>query len=284
MKGHRRRGGGGLALILLAALAAPAALGITPSDAATLGGAALALLLLGAAAATLLRRRRRAPTGRRPYRPQSRWEDPRVAEARRRVGRDAERLVLRHLAPLTSAGYHVIYGLEHRAFGDIDCLAVGPTGLAIVECKGHRGTVSQPLPGGPLLRDGSPFEKDFFAQVRRQKGHLEGTLFYSHASPWRPFVTTRACLCFARAEIPEGRTLGADGCPVIGPRDLVAFVRAPYPNRRSLEPREVDRLAGRVLSLYGAQNIRGHLAPTRNAAKGSSEKGPWWNRIIGRTA
>jgi hypothetical protein len=158
------------------------------------------LLALLALAGFLVRRLGRGLLG--PNRATAR----RVEEARERVGREAEAAVQRELSRLTRSGYHLIFGATSPAFGDVDCLAIGPTGVTIVEVKGHKGTVSRYGPAGPLLRDGHPFEKDFDRQIERQTGHLHAVLGRRlRRQPIRSLICfTRARLDWRHAEPPPG--------------------------------------------------------------------------------
>ncbi len=97
--------------------------------------------------------------------PRNDYDD--VEEAKRRVGREAEEAVADELYPLVRRGYLLFSNVEHRAFGDIDHVLVGPGGVFVVETKGHRGVITADETSGELLRDGEPFERDFRVQAER---------------------------------------------------------------------------------------------------------------------
>lgn len=164
-----------------------------------------------------------------------------LEEAKRRVGREAEDAVADELYPLVRRGYFLFSNVEHRAFGDIDHLLVGPGGVFVVETKGHRGVVTADELSGNLLRDGEPFEKDFRAQAERQANHLASALFNSGR-------TVRYFICFARGEIrPNHRgELPAGVCSL---RDLRHSIEAFHP---ILSPETARKIVRRVERVYGS--------------------------------
>lgn len=172
------------------------------------------------------------------------WFPPRddvVDEAKRRVGREAEEAVRDELYPLVRRGYFMFSNVEHRAFGDIDHVLVGPGGVFVVETKGHRGVVTADEISGELLRDGEPFERNFRAQVERQANHLASALFNSGRS-------VRYFICFARGEVrPNGRgELPAGVCSL---RDLRTSVEAFAP---ILSPEAARKIVRRMERVYGS--------------------------------
>ncbi len=171
------------------------------------------------------------------------WPPPRddVEEAKRRVGREAEEAVADELYPLVRRGYFLFSNVEHRAFGDIDHVLVGPGGVFVVETKGHRGVVTADETSGELLRDGEPFERNFRAQAERQANHLASALFNS-GRPVRYFI------CFARGDVrPNSRgELPAGVCSL---RDLRPSIEAIAP---VLSPEGARKIVRRMERVYGA--------------------------------
>ena len=176
-----------------------------------------------------------------PSRPAStRSED--VEAAKRRVGREAELAVADELRPLVRRGYFLFSNVEHRAFGDVDHVLVGPGGVFVVETKGHRGAITADEISGELLRDGEPFEKDFRAQAERQASHLAGSIFNSGRS-------VRYFVCFARGEVRPNRR-GEIPAGVCSLRNLRASILA---SDHVLSPelaRKIVRRIGRVNGSY----------------------------------
>ena len=120
-------------------------------------------------------------------------------EAGRRGGGGADRSS-GALALLAGTGCYLFRNIPDRAFGDVDDLVVAPPdGVWVVDAKSHAGAVSADPHGGHLLRDGGPFEEDFYGQIRRQVGHVAEVL-----SGWRGQRTVRWMICFSRARIVPG--------------------------------------------------------------------------------
>ena len=70
---------------------------------------------------------------------------------RSRVGARSEDEVRRALAPLRADGWRLRHSLPWRGRGDIDSLAIAPTGVAFVvetKCAARRPVVSPAQPGG----------------------------------------------------------------------------------------------------------------------------------------
>jgi len=71
--------------------------------------------------------------------------------ARSRVGARSEDEVRRALAPLQADGWRLRHSLPWRGRGDIDSLAIAPTGVAFAietKCAARRPVVSPVQPGG----------------------------------------------------------------------------------------------------------------------------------------
>jgi uncharacterized RDD family membrane protein YckC len=161
--------------------------------------------------------------------------------ARRAAGEQGERVVSEALAPLVADGYYLFRGVADRCFGDVDHLLVGPAGLFVVEVKSHRGTVTRDPATGELLRDGVPFERDFYEQVARQTEHLASSLGRAYPIYWTICFTRASLVLNARGEAPQGT------CTPGFLREIV-LGRPPM-----LSAAEVDEAARRVASAYGAR-------------------------------
>ena len=84
-----------------------------------------------------------------------------------------ERTISRELEKLPDQ-YVVFRGLLVNDHQDIDCTVVGPTGVFAVEVKSHKGTIG--FDGERLMRNGRPFEKDFFHETMSEAVGLRGLL------------------------------------------------------------------------------------------------------------
>lgn len=181
------------------------------------------------------------------YQPVPRRQAPDHAAAmqRREVGREAEDVVASRLGLLQHHGYTIFTNIEHRAVGDIDTVAAGPTGVFCVEVKGHSGTITQEPFSATILRDGQPLERDVRAQVGRQLEFLSGFLYMrNHNDP------IYGLICFPRAHIVQDAR-GALPPGVLGPDDLVSHI-LDQPIR--LSPRRLKKVVSRLskLSIGGA--------------------------------
>lgn len=166
--------------------------------------------------------------------------DDAALAVRARAGREGEQAVRRELYGLTEWGWVFFFGVEHPAFGDIDCIAIGPQGVFVVEAKGHAGTVTSDPATGELLRDGEPFEKDFHAQVARQVRHLQGVL--------NPAGGVSGYLCFARATVKTNRR----GELPFATLPLKHLTRELTGGPQILWPFDAADLARKVSDVYGA--------------------------------
>ena len=141
-------------------------------------------------------------------------------------------------------GCYLFDNVPDRAFGDVDNLVVAPSGVWVIDAKSHRGEISADPDNGHLLRNGQPFEKDFYRQIERQVEHIRGAL-----SGRRGTRTVRWVICFSRARLvpgPDG-TWPVGAC---GPEDLVGIVAA-YPFLHGPE-----ELAGIARDVERAYSVR----------------------------
>jgi uncharacterized RDD family membrane protein YckC len=163
----------------------------------------------------------------------------RDGEARERSGREGEWAVRKELYKLTEWGWVFFFNAEHPNFGDIDCIAIGPQGVFVVEVKGHAGTITSDPTTGELLRDGAPFEKDLHAQLARQIEHLQGVL--------DPAGGVAGFLCFSRATVGTNRR----GELPFATLPLKYLTRELTHGPQILWPFDATDLAGEVGRVYG---------------------------------
>ena len=147
-------------------------------------------------------------------------EEAEALRRRQAAGEEGERIVREALPLLPGKGCYLFGNIPDRAFGDVDNLVVAPSGVWVFDAKSHGWEVSADPHGGHLLRNGEPFEKDFYGQIKRQADHVTGAL-----SGWRERRTVRWMICFSRARLvpgPDGKwPLG-----VCAPEYLVGVITA----------------------------------------------------------
>lgn len=164
-----------------------------------------------------------------------------VARAKRAAGERGERELRHALAPMASEGCAVFFGVDHRAFGDVDALVVCPAGVFVLDAKSHRGTITHDAATGALLRDGEPFPEDVRLSLLRQARHVEATLFAGRPGP------LYALMCFTRASL-GGQEAGAPP-DAVTLDSLPRLLRAATPR---LDGPTIDSLARGVEDAYGA--------------------------------
>ena len=197
--------------------------------------------------------------------PRRQAPDHEATMQRRQVGREAEHLVTSRLGLLQQHGYTIFTNIEHRAVGDIDTVAVGPTGVFCVEVKGHSGTITQEPFSSTILRDGHPLERDVRAQVGRQLDFLSGYLYMrNHNDP------IYGLICFARAHIAQDAR-GALPPGVLGPDDLVSYILQ-QPVR--LSPRRMKKVVSRLSKLALQETSQGHPGPRHSPTGGQPRRHP----------
>lgn len=164
-----------------------------------------------------------------------------IEERRRETGAEGERVLARAVEPLTEFGYHIFFGLEHRHFGDVDCLLVGPGGVFVVDAKSHKGVVTEEFGTEVLLRDGEYFEKNFRKSMSKQFNHVRRTLFGD-----RKGAPINSLICFTRAYATTDEH-GEPPSRVCHIDDLILVV-AQAPN--ILAPKKARSLANKVRKSY----------------------------------
>ena len=127
--------------------------------------------------------------------------------------------------------------------GNIDHIAVGPSGVTVIDAKRYRGRIAVERRGGLLRtrtehlrvggRERTKLVDGVLAQVEAVRQVLSGS---GHAT-----APVRAALSFVDGDWPLGR-LEVRGVPILPPRHAAKLCRADGP----LEPSEVERLAGEL--------------------------------------
>ena len=205
--------------------------------------------------------------------------DAEVEAQKVRAGLEAERAARRVLVPLADEGYYVFFNVEHRHFGDMDALVIGPDGITVVEVKGHNGFVTAHAETGELLRDGRPFEKDFHRQLELQAEHIASSLGIYRGpgdDPSGPYAHTplQPRLVFTSAEVlPNGRGAfpqHSQTLPVLEEHFRSGRLAAAQ-GRPLLGAVEARELALRVQEVYGAYPLAPSGHP--NNPGGASEAG-----------
>ena len=128
--------------------------------------------------------------------------------------------------------------------GNIDHIAIGPSGVTVIDAKRYRGRIAVEQRGGLLrartehLRVGGREQPKLvdgvLAQAEAVRHLLEGS---EHDG-----VTVRAALCFVDGEWPLLGRLRVRGVPILPPRHAAKLCRADGP----LDPSQVERVAGEL--------------------------------------
>jgi hypothetical protein len=121
--------------------------------------------------------------------------------------------------------------------GNIDHLAIAPTGVFVIDAKNHSGKVEvrNPLFGAPKLVINGRDRTKLIDGLDRQVAAVQTALRASgHAD-----VPVRGALCFTTAELPLLGTLKMRGHVLLYPKALAKRLNAEGP----LEPAAIDELA-----------------------------------------
>ncbi|MEM9449860.1 MAG: nuclease-related domain-containing protein [Cyanobacteria bacterium P01_E01_bin.6] len=110
-------------------------------------------------------------------------------------GAAGEEAIEKLLMPLKRRGWHLEYGIRHRAVGDVDVFLISPNRKAFtLDVKSHRGCVVSD--GEKLYRlrgkTKSAFEKDFLAQAKKQAITMKQYKKLEFVSP---------CIVFSAAQV-----------------------------------------------------------------------------------
>jgi hypothetical protein len=149
----------------------------------------------------------------------------------------ASRGELRVGAALTRLAEDWVYALHDRRIPgrrlNIDHIAVGPSGVFVIDTKHQPGPeveVRPPAPGAfglveRLLVCGRD-RTDFLGAMQRQVMAVQTAL---ESMPEGPPVHVRPMLCFAHTGLPLWRRLSVDNVPIVGVRAMSRMVREDGP-------------------------------------------------------
>jgi hypothetical protein len=146
-----------------------------------------------------------------------------------RQGELGERTVAASLEKRTADGPASI--LHNRRMpggrGDIDHLAIAPTGVFVIDAKAHRGKVrvANPLFGQPRLLVAGRNRTRLIDGLERQLAAVGAALIDSGCAD----VPTQGVLCFMEADLPVLGTMNIRGHLVLYPRAVAKRLNAPGP-------------------------------------------------------
>ena len=128
--------------------------------------------------------------------------------------------------------------------GNIDHIAVGPSGVTVIDAKRYRGRIAVEHRGGLLRartehlrvggREQTKLVDGVLAQADAVSQLLEGSEHHG--------VTVRAVLCFVDGDWPLLGRLQVRGVPILPPRHAAKLCRAEGP----LDASQIERLAGEL--------------------------------------
>lgn len=130
-------------------------------------------------------------------------------------GAQAEEMVQRILALLPDT-YHVFHDLP-CPLGNIDHIAVGPTGIFVIETKSHNGKITA-TPEGVILRDRKPLRNNVVRQARGQTFWLKEQLQSRLGKP----VFVHSILIFVNGSVDVPGTV--KNIAVLGRESLVPAI------------------------------------------------------------
>jgi hypothetical protein len=141
----------------------------------------------------------------------SEWASRRAANFA--AGATGEEALAQAFAPLTAKGWYPLYDRASPHGGNIDLLAVGPAGVAVIDAKSWSGTVT--IDGTKLLLEGHNRAKDLNG-VHRQVAEVEAALRDA-----QPQVAVRGFLALAGEQDRNRLSETVDGIKVLGVDQLV---------------------------------------------------------------
>jgi len=130
--------------------------------------------------------------------------------------------------------------------GNIDHIAVAPSGIYVIDCKRYKGKieVTQPLFGKPKLKINGREQTKLVEGLDQQVQRVRATIADS-----TPEIPIRGCLCFvapggflADSGLPLLRTLKLNGYPLYYPRRLAKHLN----ERGTLTPEHCLTLQGEL--------------------------------------
>ncbi len=145
------------------------------------------------------------------YQNKAEWAS--VRSANFAAGAAGEEALAEAFAPLTAEGWYPLYDRASPNGGNIDLLAVGPAGVAVIDAKSWSGTVT--IDGTRLLLEGHNRAKDLNG-VHRQVAEVEAALRDA-----QPQVTVRGFLALAGEHDRNRPSETVDGIKVLGVDQLV---------------------------------------------------------------
>jgi len=145
------------------------------------------------------------------YQNKAEWAS--VRSANFAAGATGEKALAEAFAPLTAEDWHPLYDRASPNGGNIDLLAVGPAGVAVIDAKAWTGTVT--IDGTRLLLDGHSRAKDLTG-VHRQVAEVEAAMRDAQL-----VVPVRGFLALAGEQDRNRRSETVDGIRVLGVDQLV---------------------------------------------------------------
>ena len=145
------------------------------------------------------------------YQNKAEWAS--VRSANFAAGAAGEEALAEAFAPLTAEDWHPLYDRASPNGGNIDLLAVGPAGVAVIDAKSWTGAVT--IDGTRLLLEGHNRAKDLNG-VHRQVAEVEAALRDA-----QPQVTVRGFLALAGEQDRNRPSETVDGIRVLGVDQLV---------------------------------------------------------------
>ncbi len=131
-------------------------------------------------------------------------------------GLRGEAMVARELKKLPDE-FAVFRGIKVKEHLDADCAVVGPTGIFVLEVKGHYGEIG--FNGYRLTRNGRPVEKDFFRETSAEAKGLRALI----RAVCQVDVYVESAIVFSRAAVRLGPQK-INGSYVIGKSRLGDFL------------------------------------------------------------
>lgn len=170
-----------------------------------------------------------------------------TSEAAWEIGAAGEELLAAHLAK-TCPQVTVLH--DRRIPGrrtNIDHLAVGPSGVFVVDAKRYKGRIEvrNPFFGDPSLFIAGRNKTKLVDGLTRQRNAVRSAL----AGPF-PEIPVQACFCFLNPRgqaggsgLPLLRTLSIDGLQLLYPRKLSKHLNSPGPLTEEARREVVELLA-----------------------------------------
>lgn len=126
-----------------------------------------------------------------------------------------------------------------RGRGNIDHLAIAPTGVFVIDAKNHKGKVeiARQLFGKPKLLVGRRDHTTLLDGLDRQVHAVRAALDDDHSE-----MVVRGVLCFPNADFPLFGTLEMRGHLLLSPKSVAKRLNA----SGSVSPRSIEALAARL--------------------------------------